>query len=234
MTDTPRRLFDEAEGLLRDAIDAAREDLPTDDQLDALAAKLGPLLGGGPGGGGGGGGAVASTGLGGLKIAGGLVGVAAAAVVAVYVAREPAADETAAPAPVEIADASLAVDASETIALVVDAGVDAGVEVVAEPTQRRPRPRDAPPPAEPVPEIELLRRAQDALTASPADALRAAEDHARAYPRGMLAQEREVIAIDALVRLGRRSEAEARAARFRERWPTSAQVRRIDTLVSPR
>ena len=41
----------------------------------------------------------------------------------------------------------------------------------------------------------------------------------------------EVIAIDALVRLGRRPEAETRAARFAKAYPGSSHKTRIDALL---
>jgi hypothetical protein len=81
------------------------------------------------------------------------------------------------------------------------------------------------------PEVDYLRRAQVLLATSPAEALGLIEDHPRLYPRGVLAQEREVIAIDALVRLGRRSEAAARAAAFRAAFPRSAHASRVTALT---
>jgi hypothetical protein len=47
----------------------------------------------------------------------------------------------------------------------------------------------------------------------------------------MLAQEREVIAIEALVKSGRPADAKARAERFKKTWPGSSHTRRIETLV---
>ncbi|MBX3216391.1 MAG: hypothetical protein KF850_30410, partial [Labilithrix sp.] len=82
-------------------------------------------------------------------------------------------------------------------------------------------------------EVRLLERAQDALRARPAEALALADEHARRFPQGMLAQEREVIAIEALVKTGRASEANARASRFKARFPGSSHARRIDALVTP-
>jgi hypothetical protein len=80
-------------------------------------------------------------------------------------------------------------------------------------------------------EMTLLKSAQDALATSPADALARCDEHARIYRTGSLVEEREVIAVDALIRLGRRSEAEARAARFRVAHPASAYLRRLDTVL---
>lgn len=80
-------------------------------------------------------------------------------------------------------------------------------------------------------EVALLGRAQHELASDPGSALSATEEHARRYPNGALLQEREFIAIQALVRLGRRSEAVTRAAQFRSRFPESAHLRRIDILL---
>jgi hypothetical protein len=81
-------------------------------------------------------------------------------------------------------------------------------------------------------EIELLGHAQDELASDPAATLDFAARHARRYPRGALAQEREVLAIDALLRLGRRADAEERAARFDASFPGSPHRRRIDVLLA--
>jgi hypothetical protein len=55
----------------------------------------------------------------------------------------------------------------------------------------------------------------------PADALAAADLHAREFPHGQLAEEREVLAITALVSLGRNADARARRARFLHDFPNS-------------
>jgi hypothetical protein len=81
------------------------------------------------------------------------------------------------------------------------------------------------------PEVELLQRAQAALGADPARALALVREHEQRFPRGALGQEREVIAVGALVALGRTSEARARAARFVELFPRSAYRRRIEALA---
>jgi outer membrane protein assembly factor BamD (BamD/ComL family) len=57
------------------------------------------------------------------------------------------------------------------------------------------------------------------------------EAHAAQFPDGSLSQEREVVAIQALLALGRPEDARARAARFAQRWPGSAHLRRIEVLL---
>jgi hypothetical protein len=77
-------------------------------------------------------------------------------------------------------------------------------------------------------EATLLEQARAALSASPAQALRLAQQHAQQFPHGLLTQEREVIAISALRRLGRTTEADARAARFDARYPHSLHQQAVD------
>lgn len=60
-------------------------------------------------------------------------------------------------------------------------------------------------------EAALIERARAALASSPAEALARTLEHAAQFPAGKLAMESELVAIDALGRLGRRAEARARA-----------------------
>jgi hypothetical protein len=109
------------------------------------------------------------------------------------------------------------------------------------PAPRVPRPRasETPAPAAAAEgasvdeELTLLESAYQALRrGDAAGALAEAERHAARFPAGALAQEREVLAIDALVRMGRRAEAERRAEAFRARYPTSTHGVRIQNLLS--
>jgi hypothetical protein len=59
-------------------------------------------------------------------------------------------------------------------------------------------------------EVALLDRARAALGGNPAEALALTDGHAARYPAGKLGMEREMVAIDALRRLGRTGEARAR------------------------
>jgi len=87
------------------------------------------------------------------------------------------------------------------------------------------------PPVETETEVSLLSRAQETLARDPARTLDLVRDHERRFDTGLLVQEREVIAIEALVRLGRKKEAETRAAGFHARFPRSAHGRRLDVLL---
>jgi len=83
-----------------------------------------------------------------------------------------------------------------------------------------------------VAEDRLIRQARAALPNDPALALSLTSAHARRFPDGTLEQEREVIAIEALTKLGRDSEARERAATFTQHHPTSAYRARVEQLVS--
>ncbi|MBX3192296.1 MAG: hypothetical protein KF819_35225 [Labilithrix sp.] len=250
-------LLDDADAgspLVRAALRGARADVPDAARMDALAKAIGAAVGGpggggdggpdaGAGGGGGGGAGGAAVAAGATKIAiGGIVAVAAVGV-AVIVGRGAQGDATvdvdagvqvasnavpmpsAAPMPSASASAApsapvLDVHALPAASVTAPKAVDAAAPASASAEAR-----------DPAEEMKLLRRAQDALASSPAEALARCEEHAKTYPRGGLAEEREVLAVDALLRLGRRSEAESRAARFKAAHPGSAYVRRLDAIL---
>jgi hypothetical protein len=71
------------------------------------------------------------------------------------------------------------------------------------------------------------------MAAASADQMLAlVEQHAARFPDSSLAQEREVLAVQALARLGRSADAKTRGASFRERWPTSTHLLRIEALIA--
>ena len=80
-------------------------------------------------------------------------------------------------------------------------------------------------------ELTLLSRAQGLLARDAQAALEVMNEHARAYPRGEFAQEREALAIDALRRLGRRQELQTRARAFLQRYPSSPHRDRIESWL---
>jgi hypothetical protein len=77
-------------------------------------------------------------------------------------------------------------------------------------------------------EAALLERARSELGTNPTQALAATQDHVTRFPNGLLTQEREVITISALRRLGRTAKVAARAARFDKAYPNSAHQRVVD------
>jgi hypothetical protein len=109
--------------------------------------------------------------------------------------------------------------------------------VASTPSVRRPRARHEPPatpaPAAPLPEAELalLKQAQAALDREPRTALALVEQHAQSYPRGLFAQEREILAIEALLKLRQKPAALARAQAFVQRYPESPHARRVHSLL---
>lgn len=81
-------------------------------------------------------------------------------------------------------------------------------------------------------EIALIEAAEAALSVRPQRALELVTAHERAFPRGAFVEEREVIAVDALSRIGRIEAAHARAERFRRQHPESAYTRRLDRILA--
>jgi hypothetical protein len=76
-------------------------------------------------------------------------------------------------------------------------------------------------------EAELLQRAQRALDDQPSQALTLTAEHRRRFAQGALGEEREVIAIEALRRLGREQAARQRAALFEAKYPNSVHRSRV-------
>jgi hypothetical protein len=81
-------------------------------------------------------------------------------------------------------------------------------------------------------EAALMREAQQSLRTNPGHALELAQRHAREFADGVLGEEREVVTIDALLRLGRRPEAERRAAAYLAAHPGSFHARRVERLLA--
>jgi hypothetical protein len=146
---------------------------------------------------------------------------ASAAPVAILYPRAapPASVGRAPPTATATGTAPPAATAAATVPTAVPAGVGAD----------NPPPVAAPSPGES--ELALLDRARSRVSRDPASAMRALDEHRARFPGGVFAQEREVLAIEALVRLGRRPDAKARADAFARDFPTSAHRRRIAVLL---
>ncbi len=80
-------------------------------------------------------------------------------------------------------------------------------------------------------EAKLLNQAHDVMATDPRKALAIAGEHAKRYPHGQLAAERELILVQALVKLGRAREAEARGRALRKSTPNSIYGERLDTIL---
>jgi rhodanese-related sulfurtransferase len=77
-------------------------------------------------------------------------------------------------------------------------------------------------------EVAILRRVSDALRAGDAKgALAGVDEHARRFPSGALAEERDMERIVALCALGRRSEAARATSQFSRAYPSSSHEARI-------
>ena len=84
---------------------------------------------------------------------------------------------------------------------------------------------------DPAAELALLKRAKAHARSAPQRALALVAEHEQRFANGALVQEREVIAIEALLAGGDRDAAEQRAARFFERFADSAHTRRVRALL---
>jgi hypothetical protein len=222
--DPPRLLDspDEPSGL-REALRRARADVGTDAQLARLGARLGPLLGpvGAPP-------PVATASKLGLaaKVSWGVIAVLIAAGGAWLVSTRGVAPTV--PAPARSASPPVAVVVSSPPLAPPSAQIPSvDVTPPPPPASAKPEPPIKAPPAVPT-EAELLEQARAALTSGDgARALQRVNEHARRYPRGVLVQEREVLAIKALRRLGRDAEADRRAEAFSKAYPGSAFQRKL-------
>lgn len=254
----PVRLVDggsEASGELRALLTAARQDLPSEQELSGLAARLGPVLGlaagagvlAGAGSSTGAGAAAGTASAAGtttgtvgaagvtaaksatlLKLIGTVTAVAGVGAATVWgVTRGDDAPEVR-PRPAVVAKPAPAPEAPR-----VDPAPPVVAQAPPESVEEEPAPSVAPRPR-PQPalsEAELLQAAQSALRTNPRRALALVREHQRRFPRGALAQEREVIAIEALKRSGRAAEAGERAEDFKRANPNSAHRPRIDKAV---
>jgi len=222
-----RELDSGAPDRIRALFEAGANDVPSDAELARVAAKLEAHWGAPneppPSSG-------LSTGAK-LGIAAAVVVGVAALVAGLGTTRAP---ETPPPAPVEgapPAEVSMAPPAGQAPSLEAPAesappAAPSGPSPEATHAGRAPAAENPARPAES--EAAFLERARAALSTNPSLALSLANQHRSRYPSGVLGQEREVIAIEALKRLGRTSEAERRSSEFSNRYPGSAYRQKLD------
>ena len=80
----------------------------------------------------------------------------------------------------------------------------------------------------------LVEQARTALSRGEVrPALEALARHEHDYPQGQLVEEREALTILGLAALGKKDEAQARAAAFRTRFPRSILLRSINNALAP-
>ena len=209
---------------------SAERELPSDEQLARLAQSLGPVLDGAAP-------APGASLLVKLGAAGGtlalLVGAAltlhrpaAPTPAAVSSLATPKAIASAAPAAAQATSPSVPVPGPEADGASPSASASANTAELEPPSAANEKPASAT--HKPPTEAGLLEQARRSLNSSPAAALQLANQHAARFPHGVLTQEREVIAIEALRRLQRTSEADRRAASFSRAFPGSAHQRLIE------
>lgn len=206
---------------------SATRDLPSDEQITRLAAQLGPILDAPPSP------PKSSTGISGLVKLGVVAGAVAALVgggLAVSHRSHPATvPPTAAPkaTPPSAVSEALPTPPPSAPPEPPSANSDEGPSHAPDQASSASS-KPAIAPAKALTEAALLEQARRALNTSPSYALQLANQHRARFPNGVLSQEREVIAIDALRRLHRGGEAEQRASGFSKAFPGSAHQRMVD------
>jgi len=221
---------------LRELFRSAKLDLPSDAQLEGLRARLEPPPAGSPS---------ATGGHSGLLGSGGraLAVTSAAGVLAAIVALVGLRDgerpvETGAPS-MTSAPSTPRTERSAPPAVPTATEPPAAEGETEPPAAESAKAAPAPAPAasnaraKTPNEAALLERARRALTSNPALALELTRRHQAEFPRGVLRQEREVIAIEALRRLGKAGEARERGSEFRREFPDSAHGRAVDRGLGP-
>jgi hypothetical protein len=83
-----------------------------------------------------------------------------------------------------------------------------------------------------VAEVRLLTAAQEVLDREPGKALAMCDEHARRFPTGVLIEERELLAMQALMALNRAEDAKKRAAAFKAAFPDSPLEHRVDQIMN--
>jgi hypothetical protein len=81
-------------------------------------------------------------------------------------------------------------------------------------------------------EVALLEKARASLDRDPASSLATLEAHAAEFPTGTLRMERELLAVDALRRLGRFTDARTRGEALLARAPGSIYEERVRTILA--
>lgn len=235
---------DAEDEILRNSIEESKRDLPDETRLAAIALKLGPgILGAAAAGGAGGGGGAAAGGAAAkasVAPAAAKIGAMSASMkLATAVAVTLAIGGGAVVVPKIISPSTSAVTVAPTTnATSSSIASSSALSLALPPASASAAPSPFPsmkplviPPRNPDDETKALQQAQDALKTDPDYALAQCDDDAKLFPNGTLAQEREVVAVDALTRLGRMPEAKARAKKFLTDYPNSAQRLRVQQLV---
>lgn len=238
------------EALLEQAVRSMRDDLPSDARMDRLERRLAPVLATD---------ASSARSWSGRHLS--LVGGAVVVMVGVIAGTHHQVDVTppaSSRVPIEAASAPTAASPTvttehESPPVMPVVTVDALPSLPSPPSAASQRSRTAPdrstkgleegrpdsprspdrPVADPGDELALLEEARAALATAPTRTLALADEHMKRFSSPAFAQERERLAIDALVRSGRRDEALERARRFESTYPSSPHLARVRALVAP-
>jgi hypothetical protein len=213
------------------AIEESRRRIPSSTRIERIALAVDARIGGGgPGGGGGG----HPSGNRWWFLGGGVVAIVTIALTMSMNDGEPAVSRRRIrpPSPSSTERPSVVAEAPHDPVTppLGPAESAAGQGTQAAPAVDAP-PQTTPRPGLPPSELHLLQRARASLDGAPQETLRILSVHTRHYPEGQLAQEREVLAIETLLRLGRREEATARGRQFEREVPGSSHLWRIRRLL---
>jgi hypothetical protein len=161
------------------------------------------------------------------------VAAAAAVFLALVAAGAVAAFRGRVPFPTELAPSSTP-RVPPAVRAVAPAPRPVSPPVVLETTGETERPARAARPRESyAAELRLLQRAQAAYAGGDfADAMGVLAEHARRFPKGRLAEERDALRVRALVGAGRTPEARRAAAAFANRFPRSVLLPRLKEMLS--
>jgi hypothetical protein len=235
--DPPRLAKDPNAGALGDWFREGQEDLPSAEQLARVAKRLEPALGNPP---------PSPKPLSGKPLTPWLLGALGAAgigLLALALRGGKAESPPAEPKPTIPSAAStpsVSAPASGSALQGPLSPTAAAAEIPPTATASAPSPSNATRNTKPhgdgarpaLSEAALLEQARSALASDPARALALTRQHQARFPNGILRQEREVIAIEALRRLGRGKTAAERAGSFEQAFPDSAHRRAVESGLS--
>lgn len=231
--DDPERLADAApRSPLGELFASAARDLPSDEQIARLAAQLGPTLdapstpqapASAPG----------ASAVVKLAVVAGALAALVGAGLALRHSSHPAVDAPT-PAPRVAPPVASAASTEPPTAVAPLPVIEPAANASSPLPSARPEPtsaKSASVQSQAPSEAALLEQARRALSTSPSYALSLANQHRARFPKGVLTQEREVIAIEALRKLHRDSEANQRATGFSKAFPGSAHQRMVDETL---
>jgi hypothetical protein len=222
---------------LASLLEAERTTAPPAGVLDRVWTRVAVTVpAAGPTGGHGAGGASGGAGTGGSWLASHAVGVAVATFAAGAATGAGVVSVMQRPVPERIVYVERAAPPAPVVAPVVTASAASVVPAATAPVPDVPpgaRPTAAPSASSSLSvERGVLDDARAALSSGDAArALRLSDEHLRRFPKAQLGEEREALAIQSLVALGRYDEARARAARFRTAAPHSLLMPAIDSAL---